>query len=421
MHLLVGVALVWAYFASSPSHLWQPEPQLVATPAQSLPSHDRWQMRFASDADTKLVHAASMVELPDGRLRAFWFAGSREGAADVAIHSAVFDPETGIWSDETPVVTRQQLIEQWGRHVRKLGNAVPVLDSDGTMRLFLVAVSFGGWAASRLVVMESADHGQTWQFAKALGTTPFLNISTLVKTPPVHYSDGTIGLPVYHEMVGKFGELLRLDEDNRVMGKARIGHGRKAIQPLVLVDDAQHAAAFLRNENSPNNGKLYQSFSQDGGWTWSELEYAPLDNPSSALGGVSVKPGHWLVATNCNSVERDDLCIRETRDSGESWHRRWMFHDRQAWRGKSLLPSLFMDLVDDEVDSSLRVEAPQRLLRRVKFNECKNRQCGFQYDYPYMVQTRNGDLHVLYTWNKSAIRHAWLKADPQEEEDQDAG
>ena len=28
-----------------------------------------------------------------------------------------------------------------------------------------------------------------------------------------------------------------------------------------------------------------------------------------------------------------------------------------------------------------------------------------------MVRTRNGDLHLLYTWNKTAIRHAWLKAD----------
>ncbi len=31
-----------------------------------------------------------------------------------------------------------------------------------------------------------------------------------------------------------------------------------------------------------------------------------------------------------------------------------------------------------------------------------------------MVRTRNGDLHLLYTWNKTAIRHAWLKADAVE-------
>jgi predicted neuraminidase len=79
-----------------------------------------------------------------------------------------------------------------------------------------VAVSFGGWAASRLVVLESDDLGRSWDFDEALTTSPFMNISTLVKTPPIRYADGTVGLPVYHEMVGKFGELLRLDKHNPI-------------------------------------------------------------------------------------------------------------------------------------------------------------------------------------------------------------
>jgi predicted neuraminidase len=28
-----------------------------------------------------------------------------------------------------------------------------------------------------------------------------------------------------------------------------------------------------------------------------------------------------------------------------------------------------------------------------------------------MIRSRNGDLHMVYTWNKTAIRHVWLKAD----------
>ena len=87
--------------------------------AAPVPSASQWQTRFASDADTSMVHAASMVELPDGRLRAFWFAGTREGAADVSINSAIFDPESGAWSDETVSVTREQISRGWGRHIRK--------------------------------------------------------------------------------------------------------------------------------------------------------------------------------------------------------------------------------------------------------------------------------------------------------------
>ncbi|MGB1202425.1 MAG: exo-alpha-sialidase, partial [Alloalcanivorax venustensis] len=192
-HWLLGALLLVSFVAVLPEHQ-----ERVSKPEfkpDYVPGHDRlngqWQMRFASDGETPLVHAPSMVALPDGRLRAFWFAGKREGGPDVAIHSAIFDPQQGAWSEEERVVTREQIRLQWGRHVRKLGNAVPVLDEDGRMRLFVVAVSFGGWAASRLVVLESDDMGASWRFDEALVTSPFLNISTLVKTPPIRYQDGT--------------------------------------------------------------------------------------------------------------------------------------------------------------------------------------------------------------------------------------
>ena len=411
-HLFVGVALIVGYFAASPSHLWEPEPSMVVEPGGKVVDESEWRSAFVSDGDAPLVHAASMLELPDGTIRAFWFAGSREGAADVAIHSSLFDPDAGIWSDEVPVVTRNQIAQDWGRHVRKLGNVVPVLDEDGRMRLFVVAVSFGGWAGSRVVVLESFDHGESWRFDRVLVTTPFLNISTLVKTAPIRYSDGTIGLPVYHEMVGKFGEILRLDKDSRILGKARIGHGRKAIQPLVLVDSPAHAVTFLRNENEPNNGFLYQSESHDGGRHWDALEYSSLENPSAALSGLAMGDGHWLVAANCNRIERDDLCIRETRDGGSSWRERWTFHDRERWRGEEMTEQEFTTLINPELESDVPPEDPARLLERARHNKCDGRfGCEFQYDYPYMIRSRNGDLHMVYTWNKTAIRHVWLKAD----------
>jgi len=46
------------------------------------------------------VHAASLVELRDGRLRTVWFSGSREGAGDVVIRTAVMDAASQRWSEE---------------------------------------------------------------------------------------------------------------------------------------------------------------------------------------------------------------------------------------------------------------------------------------------------------------------------------
>ncbi|MDH2915694.1 MAG: exo-alpha-sialidase, partial [Gallionella sp.] len=61
---------------------------------------------FASSRFNTQTHAASLVELKDGRTRAFWFSGSREGASDVTISSAVFDPAKNVWSDEQTVIGR---------------------------------------------------------------------------------------------------------------------------------------------------------------------------------------------------------------------------------------------------------------------------------------------------------------------------
>src|SRR4029077_16213099 len=40
-----------------------------------------------------------------------------------------------------------------------------------------------------------------------------------------------------------------------------------------------------------------------------------------------------------------------------------------------------------------------------------------EYSYPWIVQDRDGDIHVLYTWGRSRIKHvrfnrAWLEGRP---------
>jgi hypothetical protein len=52
------------------------------------------------------------------------------------------------------------------------------------------------------------------------------------------------------------------------------------------------------------------------------------------------------------------------------------------------------------------------VLEHARHNKCKgDNHCEFQFDYPYMLRAKNGDLHILYTWNKTLIRHAWFRLD----------
>src|SRR5690606_13834904 len=75
---------------------------------------------FASSKLHTQTHAASLVELTHGRLRAFWFSGSREGANDVQIRSAVFDPNIDNWSAEYVVATREATAKSTLRYISKL-------------------------------------------------------------------------------------------------------------------------------------------------------------------------------------------------------------------------------------------------------------------------------------------------------------
>src|SRR5262245_52836187 len=81
------------------------------------------------------AHAASCVSLPDGALLASWFAGSREGARDVAIWAARYEGST--WARAWTVVDTPGCSD---------GNSVLWLDGAGGLRMWYVTMEGRGWA-----------------------------------------------------------------------------------------------------------------------------------------------------------------------------------------------------------------------------------------------------------------------------------
>jgi predicted neuraminidase len=367
---------------------------------------------FASTGKTRLVHAPSMVELADGRIMAFWFAGSREGAPDVVIHSAVYNPGRRSWSPERIVTSRLSTQTETSRYVRKLGNPVPVRTGDGTLWLFYVS-AVGGWSTSSLNAIHSVDAGKHWSAAKRLVTSPFLNLSTLVKTRPFLYQDGTVGLPIYHEMAGKFGELLRLDQHGTVLCKQRLSHGRTTLQPLILIESAKTAVGFLRYAG-PLPRRVRRVISHDGGRHWSTPEPSPLPNPDSALAGVALADGSQLLVLNQDEIMRDELSLVWSGDQGRHWITLYRFEDERLLRGASLSDEAFTKHTIQLLErTDAAIANTSTFVRAVRTIMCQTHPCRFQFDYPYLIQTGNGTFHLLYTWNRSFIKHvqfnqAWL-------------
>ena len=413
--LIYGLMLI-AFAAGFTKALERPpvalfQPQAFAVPAMDAPTI---QTRFVSSSPGPHRHAPSLVELSDGRIRAFWFSGSREGAPDVEIRSAVFDPLGDRWGAEQTVIDRASTQRALLRYVKKLGNPVAERAADGTLHLYYVTVSLGGWSGSSITTISSSDDGETWGPARRLITSPFLNISTLVKGTPFHYADGTIGLPVYHELTGKFGELLRLDAAGAVLDKQRLSDGRKSLQPVVLVRDGERAQVLMRQVGGGPK-RLISTATEDAGRHWISPVNTPLDNPNSAVSGVVLPGGSLLAVVNNIDWNRDALSLVASSDGGASWRTIYTLEDQRASRERFLHPAGYADGVKAQAlatDASLPDAAA--FAESSSQHMCFGQYCSFEFSYPYLILTARGDAHLVYTWNRSFIKHiefsrAWIE------------
>lgn len=367
----------------------------------------RMQSRFASSTLHTQTHAASLIELKDGRIRAFWFAGSYEGAKDVEIRSAVFDPAHAQWGTEQTVASRITTEESLLRYVGKLGNPVAARAADGRLWLFYVTVSMGGWAGSSITAISSADEGVTWSAARRLVTSPFLNISTLLKGTPVAYDDGTLGLPVYHEFISKFGELLHLGKDGTVLDKQRLSAGSDhGLQPVLLVQSANDALTLMRYAGPPPHQVLATS-THDAGAHWSAPVKLDIANPNAALTALVLADGRMVAVLNDLEQGRDALTLMLSQDGGRTWKKIYQLEDQLNARLQALNEAAYLKRVQDLAkDSDAAASAAHA--QSAQQQSCDAQGCRFEFSYPYLIQAHNGDLHLVYTWNRSFIKHVWF-------------
>ncbi|ABM38374.1 BNR/Asp-box repeat protein [Polaromonas naphthalenivorans CJ2] len=379
-------------------------------PQQSPDGRFHFDARFASSSPGQAVHAASIVELRDGRLRAVWFSGSREGAGDVVIKTSVMEPESLRWSEETTLLDRQHLQQGLWRYVKKIGNPVIARMPDDSLVLWMVNVSVGGWAGSSITWLRSTDDGMSWSLPRRLVTSPFLNISTLAKGAPIFYQDGQIGLPVYHEFVSKFAEILRISPEGQVLDKTRIPRSQTSLQPVVLVSSARQAQIYMRSGHST---AVMASETVDAGKTWSATHATAWPNPDSALAGVVTATSQQWLALNPKPKNREILALLQTSAAGS-------FEGAIPWVVESsptpeirLPVSDYERLLGDELQKQGASQAQiQADVASAKRQLCGSATCLQEFSYPYLLQSRDGYLHLVYTWHRSRIKH--VRLDPRQ-------
>ena len=404
----------WAWIAHpTPS----PTPFHIQS-SDSVPTQAIHDSHFIGSGRKDFVHSASIAALPDNDLFATWFAGTREGHRDVVIKLARYSHAQQQWGPASDLITRTETgIPHW-RRIRKLGNPVIALDPfRQRLWVFYVSVSVGGWAGSAINSMYSDDLGDTWSAPRRLITSPFLNFSTLVRTNPVFHANGDIGLPVYHEFLGKFSEYLILDQSGTIQSKHRISKGRDTLQPAIVPVGDQSAVAFLRwGQSKPGLVMTSQTF--DGGHSWTRPQTAPVSNPNSSLAaiGLNNEGNDILVAVNDTGDGRHRLSLFKVDPQLQDWRPVTIVDQSPTPDGEPVSMDRYQSFLSNDsigphstTDSERLATFSSHLDQRM----CSEQGCVFEYEYPQFTRDDSGTVHLVYSWNNSLIKHlkfntSWL-------------
>ncbi len=365
LYLTLAIVAILSFIRISEAPAWSPIIWDTIHPAQSNEIY--YAEQLIPNAGQNSSHSVSSTVLPSGDLIAFWFAGSREGHKDVQIYQTTFHNKT--WAEPKALLNVPQMNAALGRYIGKLGNPLVFVDSKQRMWLFFVTVSYGGWAGSNLNVIWSDDLGQSWTTAKRLVTSPFLNVSTLVRNNMYELEDGSLILPVYHEFVAQFPEVLRVSREGEVISKRRIhGHGG-GIQPVFVEGDRGQTVALMRSGSHSKEWRVFSASSQDDGQSWQNFKVTGLPNPNSAQVALRYDEKSWLWVGNHNQDNRKDMTLALSSDLDGEW----------------------------------------QVVHRFERGEGDER-----FSYPTIRQGQDGVYHLMYTYNRKNIKHiqfnrAWLE------------
>jgi len=352
----------------------------------------------------KHVHSSSIVECPNGDLRSCWFYGSGERSAnDVVVQGSRLAKGSDTWEDPYILADTPDLPDC---------NPVLFIDGKGRLRLVWIAVLGRGWQHSLLRTKFSEDYEKagppnwSWQdviilkpgeeFAKTIEerfkefdwdrgwaeyALPYEEVIAeaakdeikrqtgwMTRINPTFLSSGRILLGLYSD--GFNVSLCAISDDGGETWRASgpmVGMG--PIQPTICQKKDGALVSWMRDSGDPP-GRVLESISKDNGETWSAAVDTDILNPGSSLCSLVLDSGEWVLIHNDSEESRNTLTCKMSDDEGETW--KWERH------------------LETDPEGS--------------------------YAYPNMIQTKDGLIHVSYSYRDpgkkgAAIKHAAFNKD----------
>jgi predicted neuraminidase len=351
MHRAATLSATLAVALAASVSAQQPAPDSPAQAGGAATAVTRSEFIFEK-APFASAHASTIAEIRGG-LVAAWFGGTREGANDVGIWLS--RQVGGAWTAPVEVANGVQ-----GDGTRyPCWNPVLFELEPGVVTLFYkVGPSPRAWWG---MTRTSRDNGQTWSEARRLPD----GVLGPIKNKPVKLADGTVIAGSSTESEARQSVWRIHFERSTDGGKtwnlvrpapASEGAEPDAIQPSILIHGGNRLQAVGRTRSQ----RVFETWSTDGGRTWSPLTLTSLPNPNAGTDAVTLADGRQLIVYNHTPEGRSPLNVAVSRD-GKTW------------------------------DATIVLE----------------REAG-EYSYPAIIQTTDGLVHITYTWKRERIKHVVL-------------
>ncbi|WP_154408678.1 sialidase family protein [Helicobacter pylori] len=269
------------------------------------------QLTIPKPNDALSVHASALINLPNDNLLSAYFSGTKEGARDVKISANLFDSKINRWSEAFVILTKEELSYYSHEYIKKLGNPLLFLHDDKIL-LFVVGVSMGGWATSKIYQLESALEPIHFKFVRKLSLSPFLNLSHLVRNKPLNTTDGGFMLPLYHELATQYPLLLKFDKHNNPRELLRPNALNHQLQPS-LTPFKDCAIMAFRNYSFKDNLMLETCKTPTA---WQKPMLTNLKNLNDALNLINLNKELYLIHNpSDSSLRRKELLLSKLENS----------------------------------------------------------------------------------------------------------
>ena len=312
-------------------------------------------------------HGPALLELPNGDLLCVWFAGSFEGNADVHIVCSRLEKDSEAWTEPVDVSGDPERSEQ---------NPSLFYGPDGaawcmyTAQLDRQAGKDNMQFTAVVRCQKSTDGGRTWGPYE----TVFPEEGTFCRQPIQILSNGRWIFSNWlctDSAEGLSGDptAFRISDDQgktwrTVMMPESHGH----VHANVVELEPGHLVAFMRNREAY---RIHRSESFDYGETWSEPKPTPLPNNNSSISAIKLQSGP----------------------------------DPQP--GKAAWPGLRCPVaVALSEDGGLTFPIIRWMERGEGYIGDENKTNNKQYEYPYLMQTKDGMIHLAYAaWTRDAMKY----------------